>query len=75
MRNMVLRYCKKVDAEKKHRMQEKVAASEIFKGKKASYEDSIAKPFTDKRLGNCNFIKKIPTFFTSYLLSGELGID
>lgn len=34
-------------------MQQKVVTSEIFKGKKAGYADSLSQPFASSRLGKC----------------------
>ncbi|XP_039257416.2 unconventional myosin-Ic-like isoform X2 [Styela clava] len=50
MQNMTRRYVKRTTPEKKRAMEEKVVASELFRDKKESYEDSLKRPFTDKRL-------------------------
>ncbi|XP_076801884.1 unconventional myosin-Ic-like isoform X1 [Clavelina lepadiformis] len=49
MRNMVKKYVQNITPESKAAMEEKVLASEIFRQKKKGYEESIAKPFVEKR--------------------------
>lgn len=36
-------------------MQQKVVTSDIFKGKKAGYAESVNQPFASSRLGKCAF--------------------
>jgi len=51
MKNLTLKYVKKITPQKKFEMEEKLTASQIFKGRKESYENSVSKPFrsgTDK---------------------------
>ncbi|XP_071116024.1 unconventional myosin-Ic-like isoform X1 [Haliotis cracherodii] len=50
MRNMVLKYVKKISAERKFQFQQKVVAEKLFKGKKESYPFSVKDPFIDSRL-------------------------
>lgn len=50
MRNMVIKYCRRVQAEWKKQMMQKVVASEIFKDQKDSYPASVGRLFLDTRL-------------------------
>uniref|UniRef100_A0A669EJH4 Myosin Ic, paralog a n=1 Tax=Oreochromis niloticus TaxID=8128 RepID=A0A669EJH4_ORENI len=50
MRNMVTKYCRRVQPEWKKQMMQKVVASEIFKDQKDSYPQSVGRLFLDSRL-------------------------
>ncbi|CAK6953640.1 unconventional myosin-Ic [Scomber scombrus] len=50
MRNMVTKYCRRVQPEWKKQMLQKVEASEIFKDQKDSYPQSVGRLFLDSRL-------------------------
>ncbi|XP_029956163.1 unconventional myosin-Ic [Salarias fasciatus] len=50
MRNMVIKYCSRVQPEWKKQMTQKVFASEIFKDQKDSYPQSVGRLFLDSRL-------------------------
>uniref|UniRef100_A0A3Q2GJI7 Myosin Ic, paralog b n=1 Tax=Cyprinodon variegatus TaxID=28743 RepID=A0A3Q2GJI7_CYPVA len=50
MQNMVWSYCKKMNPEWKHQMEQKMVASEIFKDKKDNYPQSVPKLFVGTRL-------------------------
>uniref|UniRef100_A0A3Q2Q2K2 Myosin Ic, paralog b n=1 Tax=Fundulus heteroclitus TaxID=8078 RepID=A0A3Q2Q2K2_FUNHE len=50
MQNMVWSYCKKIDSEWKHQMEQKMIASDIFKDKKDNYPQSVPKLFVGTRL-------------------------
>ncbi|XP_062873464.1 myosin Ic, paralog b isoform X3 [Trichomycterus rosablanca] len=50
MQNMVWKYCKNINPEWKHQLEQKVVASEIFKDKKDNYPQSVAKPFLSTRI-------------------------
>ncbi|CAG02935.1 unnamed protein product [Tetraodon nigroviridis] len=50
MRNMVIKYCTRVQPEWKKQMKQKVIASEIFKDQKDSYPQSVGRLFLDSRL-------------------------
>uniref|UniRef100_UPI0037E9110A unconventional myosin-Ic-like isoform X2 n=1 Tax=Semicossyphus pulcher TaxID=241346 RepID=UPI0037E9110A len=50
MRNMVVKYCRRVQPEWKKQMMQKVTASEIFKDQKDSYPASVGRLFLDSRL-------------------------
>uniref|UniRef100_A0A7N8WN41 Myosin Ic, paralog a n=1 Tax=Mastacembelus armatus TaxID=205130 RepID=A0A7N8WN41_9TELE len=50
MRNMVIKYCRRVQPEWKKQMMQKVVASEIFKDQKDSYPQSVGRLFLDSRL-------------------------
>lgn len=49
-RMLVRKYVRSITSEKKAQLEMKVTASEVFKGKKASYMPSIPKPFMAHRL-------------------------
>nr|XP_051691830.1 unconventional myosin-Ih isoform X2 [Oryctolagus cuniculus] len=49
-RNLVRKYCHGITAEWKAMMQQKVVASEIFRGKKAGYAESLTRPFANSRI-------------------------
>uniref|UniRef100_A0A8C3ACA2 Myosin Ic, paralog a n=1 Tax=Cyclopterus lumpus TaxID=8103 RepID=A0A8C3ACA2_CYCLU len=51
MRNMVMKYCRRVQPEWKKQMMQKVIASEIFKDQKDSYPQGVGRLFLDSRLG------------------------
>lgn len=50
MRNMVIKYCRRVQPEWEKQMMQKVVASEIFKDQKGSYPHSVGRLFLDSRL-------------------------
>ncbi|KAM4726372.1 unconventional myosin-Ic-like isoform 2-T2 [Anableps anableps] len=50
MRNMVIKYCRRVQPEWKKQMMQKVVASEIFKDQKGCYPHSVGRLFLDSRL-------------------------
>uniref|UniRef100_A0A452FP17 Myosin IH n=1 Tax=Capra hircus TaxID=9925 RepID=A0A452FP17_CAPHI len=50
-RNLVRQYCRGITAERRALMQEKVVTSEIFRGKKEGYAESLNQPFANSRIG------------------------
>uniref|UniRef100_A0A673YX72 Myosin Ic, paralog b n=1 Tax=Salmo trutta TaxID=8032 RepID=A0A673YX72_SALTR len=50
MQNMVWSYCKRINPEWKHQLEQKMVASEIFKNKKDNYPQSVPKLFVGTRL-------------------------
>uniref|UniRef100_A0A8B9BZ96 Unconventional myosin-Ic n=1 Tax=Anser brachyrhynchus TaxID=132585 RepID=A0A8B9BZ96_9AVES len=52
MQNMVWTYCKRISPEWKQQLEQKVIASEIFKGKKDNYPQSVPRLFINTRLGD-----------------------
>ncbi|CAG2185717.1 MYO1 [Mytilus edulis] len=50
MKNLILKYMKKVTPDFKSKMDEKVEAESLFKGKKSLYGDSVKNMFVDSRL-------------------------
>ncbi|XP_071180083.1 unconventional myosin-Ic-like [Mytilus edulis] len=50
MKNLILKYMKKVTPDFKSKMDEKVEAESLFKGKKSLYGDSVKHMFVDSRL-------------------------
>ncbi|XP_062844417.1 unconventional myosin-Ic isoform X2 [Trichomycterus rosablanca] len=52
MRNMVNDYCRKIQAEWKNQLEQKVVASGIFRGQKDNYPQSVSKLFVGTRLEN-----------------------
>ncbi|XP_038200469.2 unconventional myosin-Ih [Arvicola amphibius] len=59
MRNLVRKYCRGVSAERKAMMQQKVITSEIFRGKKDGYTDSLNQPFASSRLDEGDINPKV----------------
>uniref|UniRef100_T1DAD5 Unconventional myosin-Ic n=1 Tax=Crotalus horridus TaxID=35024 RepID=T1DAD5_CROHD len=59
MQNMVWSYCKRISPEWKVQLEQKVVASEIFKGKKDNYPQSVPRLFLNTRLGNEEINAKI----------------
>lgn len=58
--HLVRKYVKGITPERKAQLDMKVTASEMFKGKKASYEESVPVPFEPHRLGVAlEMVKKI----------------
>ncbi|GAB1296464.1 Unconventional myosin-Ic [Apodemus speciosus] len=51
MKNMVWKYCRSISPEWKQQLQQKAVASEIFKGKKDNYPQSVPRLFISTRLG------------------------
>uniref|UniRef100_A0A673YXW5 Myosin Ic, paralog b n=1 Tax=Salmo trutta TaxID=8032 RepID=A0A673YXW5_SALTR len=54
MQNMVWSYCKRINPEWKHQLEQKMVASEIFKNKKDNYPQSVPKLFVGTRLKEIN---------------------
>uniref|UniRef100_A0A3P9HD29 Myosin Ic, paralog a n=1 Tax=Oryzias latipes TaxID=8090 RepID=A0A3P9HD29_ORYLA len=50
MRNMVVKYCRRIQPEWKKQMMQKVTASELFKNQKEIYPQSVGRLFLDSRL-------------------------
>ncbi|XP_017291366.1 unconventional myosin-Ic-like isoform X2 [Kryptolebias marmoratus] len=50
MRNMVIKYCRRVQPEWKKQMMQKVVASELFKDQKELYPQTVGRLFLDSRL-------------------------
>uniref|UniRef100_A0A8C3H2E4 Unconventional myosin-Ic n=1 Tax=Corvus moneduloides TaxID=1196302 RepID=A0A8C3H2E4_CORMO len=61
MQNMVWTYCKRISPEWKQQLEQKVIASEIFKGKKDNYPQSVPRLFINTRLGE--FLEKVQQEF------------
>lgn len=51
MRNLVTRYVRSITPERKAILNEKLLASSLFRQRKKGYEESVAKPFVQKREG------------------------
>ncbi|KAM6156088.1 unconventional myosin-Ih [Rhynchocyon petersi] len=49
-RNLVRKYCSGLSAERIAQMRQKVVASDIFRGKKDGYSETLNQPFADSRL-------------------------
>ncbi|XP_058512821.1 unconventional myosin-Ih isoform X2 [Ochotona princeps] len=58
-RNLVRKYCHGVTAERRAMMQQKVVASEIFRGKKEGYAESLSQPFADSRIDEGDINRKV----------------
>ncbi|KAM8835472.1 unconventional myosin-Ic-like isoform 1-T2 [Synchiropus picturatus] len=50
LRNMVAKYCRRVQPEWKKQMTQKVVASELFRGQKSNYPQSVGRLFLDTRI-------------------------
>lgn len=59
LRNLVRKYCRGVTAERRAMMQQKVVTSDIFKGKKAGYTESLNQPFASSRLDDGDINPKV----------------
>uniref|UniRef100_A0AAQ4QYX1 Myosin Ic, paralog b n=1 Tax=Gasterosteus aculeatus aculeatus TaxID=481459 RepID=A0AAQ4QYX1_GASAC len=59
MQNMVWSYCKKINSEWKHQMEQKMVASELFKDKKDNYPQSVSKLFVNTRLNGEDINPKV----------------
>ncbi|XP_061461436.1 unconventional myosin-Ic isoform X1 [Rhineura floridana] len=59
MQNMVWSYCKRISPEWKQQLEQKVVASEMFKGKKDNYPQSVPRLFLNTRLGSEEINAKI----------------
>ncbi|XP_053502449.1 myosin Ic, paralog b isoform X1 [Ictalurus furcatus] len=59
MQNMVWKYCKSINPEWKHQLEQKSVASEIFKDKKDNYPQSVAKLFVGTRLNGEDINPKV----------------
>ncbi|XP_062999815.1 unconventional myosin-Ih isoform X2 [Elgaria multicarinata webbii] len=59
LRNLVRKYCRGIPAEKKAQMQQKMVASDLFRGKKAGYAESLNEPFVDTRRNESDLSPKI----------------
>lgn len=58
-RNLVRKYCRGISAERKAMMQQKVVTSEIFRGKKEGYAESLNQLFAGSRLDESNINPKV----------------
>ncbi|XP_038619759.1 unconventional myosin-Ih [Tachyglossus aculeatus] len=65
LRNLVRQYCRGIPAERKAQMQQKVVTSEIFKGKKVGYPQSISKPFANSRIDESDINPKVLLLISS----------
>uniref|UniRef100_A0A671N9V7 Unconventional myosin-Ic n=1 Tax=Sinocyclocheilus anshuiensis TaxID=1608454 RepID=A0A671N9V7_9TELE len=59
MQNMVWKYCKNINLEWKHQLEQKMVASEIFKDKKDNYPQSVPKLFVGSRLNGEDINPKV----------------
>ncbi|KAI2656310.1 Unconventional myosin-Ic [Labeo rohita] len=59
MQNMVWKYCKNINPEWKHQLEQKMVASEIFKDKKDNYPQSVPKLFVGTRLNGEDINPKV----------------
>ncbi|XP_027720908.1 unconventional myosin-Ih [Vombatus ursinus] len=59
MRNLVRQYCRKVTAQRKAQMQQKVITSDLFRGKKAGYPESLSQPFAESRIDEVDINPKV----------------
>uniref|UniRef100_A0A8C4NDE4 Myosin Ic, paralog b n=1 Tax=Eptatretus burgeri TaxID=7764 RepID=A0A8C4NDE4_EPTBU len=71
MKNLVRCYCKKITPERKAQLESKALASDLFKGKKESYPQSIPKPFLathldEKDIKNAKVLQSIGSLADKY---------
>nr|XP_023502733.1 unconventional myosin-Ih isoform X1 [Equus caballus] len=59
MRNLVRKYCRGITAERKALMRQKVVTSEIFRGKKEGYAESLNQPFANSRIDEGDINPKV----------------
>ncbi|XP_056127040.1 myosin Ic, paralog b isoform X1 [Rhinichthys klamathensis goyatoka] len=59
MQNMVWKYCKNINTEWKHQLEQKMVASELFKDKKDNYPQSVPKLFVGTRLNGEDINPKV----------------
>ncbi|XP_010827147.1 PREDICTED: unconventional myosin-Ih [Bison bison bison] len=64
-RNLVRKYCRGITAERRALMQEKVVTSEIFKGKKEGYAESLHQPFANSRVDEGDINPKVLQLLSS----------
>ncbi|KAK2501550.1 hypothetical protein MC885_004990, partial [Smutsia gigantea] len=58
-RNLVWKYCRGITAERKVLMQQKMVTSEIFRGKKEGYAESLNQPFANTRIDEGDINPKV----------------
>ncbi|XP_060105855.1 unconventional myosin-Ih [Heteronotia binoei] len=58
-RTLVRKYCRSITAERKAQMHQKMIASNIFRGKKEGYADSVAEPFAETRMNEDDLHPKV----------------
>ncbi|XP_063470505.1 unconventional myosin-Ih isoform X2 [Symphalangus syndactylus] len=59
VRNLVQKYCRGITAERKAMMQQKVVTSEIFRGRKDGYTESLNQPFVNSRIDEGDINPKV----------------
>ncbi|XP_011853319.1 PREDICTED: unconventional myosin-Ih, partial [Mandrillus leucophaeus] len=59
VRNLVQKYCRGITAERKAMMQQKVVTSEIFRGRKDGYTESLNQPFANSRINEGDINPKV----------------
>ncbi|OCT98164.1 hypothetical protein XELAEV_18010394mg [Xenopus laevis] len=59
MRNLVRKYYRTVTPQKTHQLQQKVVTSQIFKGKKEGYKQTLSQPFEETRLNEQDINPKV----------------
>uniref|UniRef100_A0A8C6DU73 Myosin IH n=1 Tax=Moschus moschiferus TaxID=68415 RepID=A0A8C6DU73_MOSMO len=64
-RNLVRKYCRGITAERRTLMQEKVVTSEIFRGKKEGYAESLNQPFANSRIDEGDINPKVLQLLSS----------
>ncbi|XP_040106859.1 unconventional myosin-Ih [Oryx dammah] len=64
-RNLVWKYCRGITAERRALMQEKVVTSEIFRGKKEGYAESLNQPFANSRIDEGDINPKVLQLLSS----------
>ncbi|XP_013801947.2 unconventional myosin-Ic isoform X3 [Apteryx mantelli] len=75
MQNMVWSYCKRISPEWKQQLEQKVIASEIFKGKKDNYPQSVPRLFINTRLGNEEINAKVLQALENEAIKGDVVLQ
>ncbi|XP_018116432.2 unconventional myosin-Ih [Xenopus laevis] len=59
IRNLVRKYCRTITPQRTNQLQQKVVTSQIFKGKKEGYKQSLSQPFEETRLSEQDINPKV----------------
>ncbi|KAM4708233.1 unconventional myosin-Ih [Discoglossus pictus] len=59
IRNLVRKYCRTINPQRTDQLQQKTVTSEIFRGKKDGYQQSISQPFEETRLSEQDINPKV----------------
>jgi myosin I len=75
-RNLLRKYCLSFSLSKKSELQDKVLASELFKGKKETYPESVKVPFkSDIKLADNDYFKTLNDEHKKYFIDKKFMND